>query len=101
MPHPLMRCCFHSLLRYYTLTSRVRQEGARLLAEHGYVKNDFDAYESTASEFLEQAAKEWIAERWQKVTAANLPAVTKLQASSTRRQKKAKNHPKNGKSIRV
>jgi hypothetical protein len=46
---------------------------------HGYIKNDFDVNQWAAPQFLEQAAKELIAEQWKKVTAAKLPEATALQ----------------------
>ena len=47
--------------------------GKDFMLSHGYIKNDFDVQKWAAPEFLEQAAKELIEERWQKVTAAKLP----------------------------
>jgi len=54
------------------------------MLSHGYIKNDFDVHEWAAPEFLEQAARELLDERWEKVTSAKLPAVTELQASTRR-----------------
>ena len=45
---------------------------------HGYIKNDFDVHEWAAPEFLQQAAKELLEERWKSVTAAKLPEATAL-----------------------
>jgi hypothetical protein len=45
---------------------------------HGYIKHDFDVRKWAAPEFLEQAAKALLAERWKKVTSANLPETTTL-----------------------
>jgi hypothetical protein len=38
------------------------------MLSHGYIKNDFDVHEWATPEFLEQAAKELLEEKWQKVT---------------------------------
>ena len=38
--------------------------GKDFMLSHGYIKNDFDVREWAAPEFLEQAAKELIEERW-------------------------------------
>ena len=46
--------------------------------KHGYIKNDFDVKEWAAPEFLEQAAKELIEERWKKVTGDKLPEGSSL-----------------------
>lgn len=53
----------------------VREEFMR---SHGYTKNDFDLETWAAPQFLEQAAKELIEERWKKVTAYKLPEPTAL-----------------------
>jgi hypothetical protein len=45
---------------------------------HGYIKHDFDVREWAAPEFLQQAAKELLEERWQTMTAAKLPEATTL-----------------------
>ncbi|HWT79830.1 MAG TPA: hypothetical protein VN648_13675, partial [Candidatus Methylomirabilis sp.] len=58
--------------------------GKDFMLSHGYIKNDFDVHEWAAPEFLEQAARELLEERWQTVTAAKLPEATEL-LSSTRR----------------
>jgi hypothetical protein len=52
------------------------------MLSHGYIKNDFDVKKWAAPEFLEQAAKELLEERWQKVTTARLPEASALQASA-------------------
>jgi ABC-type nitrate/sulfonate/bicarbonate transport system substrate-binding protein len=56
--------------------------GKDFMLSHGYIKNDFDVHKWAAPEFLEQAAKELIAEQWKKVTSAKLPETTELLASS-------------------
>ncbi|MEN8166672.1 MAG: hypothetical protein ABFR65_04235, partial [Pseudomonadota bacterium] len=52
--------------------------GKDFMLSHGYIKNDFDVHEWAAPEFLEQAAKELLEERWQKVTTEKLPEATSL-----------------------
>jgi len=52
--------------------------GKDFMLSHGYIKNDFDVQQWAAPEFLEQAAKELLAEQWKKVTAARLPEATEL-----------------------
>jgi ABC-type nitrate/sulfonate/bicarbonate transport system substrate-binding protein len=52
--------------------------GKDFMLSHDYIKNDFDVHEWAAPEFLEQAAKELIAEQWKKTTAAKLPEPTAL-----------------------
>ena len=52
------------------------------MLSHGYIKRDFDVKKWAAPEFLEQAAKELLEERWQKVTAARLPEASAPQASA-------------------
>ena len=47
--------------------------GKDFMVNHGYIENDFDVHEWAAPEFLEQAAKELVEERWQKVTTEKLP----------------------------
>jgi hypothetical protein len=44
------------------------------MLSHGYIKNDFDVEKWAAPQFLEQAAKELINQRWEKVTGEKLPA---------------------------
>jgi len=50
--------------------------GKNFMLSHGYIKNDFDVKKWAAPEFLEQAAKELINERWAKVTGDKLPAAS-------------------------
>ena len=52
--------------------------GKDFMLEHGYIKNDFDVREWAAPEFLEQAAKALLEEKWEKVTTAKLPEPTNL-----------------------
>jgi ABC-type nitrate/sulfonate/bicarbonate transport system substrate-binding protein len=52
--------------------------GKDFMLSHGYIKNDFDVHEWAAPEFLEQAAKELLEERWEKVSGDKLPASTSL-----------------------
>jgi ABC-type nitrate/sulfonate/bicarbonate transport system substrate-binding protein len=52
--------------------------GKNFMLSHGYIKNDFDVQKWAAPEFLEQAARELLEERWQKVTRAKLPEGTTL-----------------------
>jgi ABC-type nitrate/sulfonate/bicarbonate transport system substrate-binding protein len=47
--------------------------GKEFMLSHGYIKNDFDVNEWAAPEFLEQAARELLEERWKKVTTEKLP----------------------------
>jgi ABC-type nitrate/sulfonate/bicarbonate transport system substrate-binding protein len=58
--------------------------GKDFMLSHGYIKNDFDVHEWAAPEFLEQAARELLEERWQKVTSAKLPGVSEPLASTRR-----------------
>jgi ABC-type nitrate/sulfonate/bicarbonate transport system substrate-binding protein len=58
--------------------------GKDFMLSHGYIKNDFDVHEWAAPEFLEQAARELLEERWQKVTSAKLPKASELLASTRR-----------------
>jgi ABC-type nitrate/sulfonate/bicarbonate transport system substrate-binding protein len=46
--------------------------GKNFMLKHGYIKNDFDVKKWAAPEFLEQAAKELLEERWKKVTGDKL-----------------------------
>jgi hypothetical protein len=48
------------------------------------IKNDFDVHKWAAPEFLEQAARELLEEKWKKVTGDKLPEETALQASTRR-----------------
>ena len=50
--------------------------GKDFMLSHGYIKHDFDVQKWAAPEFLEQAAKELLEERWKKVTSAKLPEST-------------------------
>jgi hypothetical protein len=43
--------------------------GRDFMLSHGYIKHDFDVQKWAAPEFLEQAAKELLNERWAKATA--------------------------------
>ena len=52
--------------------------GKDFMLERGYIENDFDVDDWAAPQFLEQAAKELLEERWEKVTAAKLPEGTSL-----------------------
>jgi ABC-type nitrate/sulfonate/bicarbonate transport system substrate-binding protein len=47
--------------------------GKDFMLSHGYIKNDFDVHKWAAPEFIEQAARELLEERWKKVTSAKLP----------------------------
>jgi ABC-type nitrate/sulfonate/bicarbonate transport system substrate-binding protein len=47
--------------------------GKDFMLSHGYINKDFDVNCWAASQFLEQAAKELINERWEKVTGDKLP----------------------------
>jgi ABC-type nitrate/sulfonate/bicarbonate transport system substrate-binding protein len=58
--------------------------GKDFMLSHGYIKNDFDVHEWAAPEFLEQAARELLEERWQEVTSAKLPEVSEPLASTRR-----------------
>ncbi len=58
--------------------------GKDFMLSHGYIKNDFDVHEWAAPEFLEQAAKELVEEKWQKVTTEKLPKASKLLATTRR-----------------
>ena len=50
--------------------------GKDFMLSHGYIKNDFDVKKWAAPEFLEQAAKELINERWAKVAGEKLPTTS-------------------------
>ena len=52
--------------------------GKDFMLSHGYIKNDFDVKKWAAPEFLEQAAKELIEERWKKATGEKLPEASSL-----------------------
>jgi len=47
--------------------------GKDFMLSHGYIKHDFDVQKWAAPEFLEQAAKELLQERWTKVTGDKIP----------------------------
>ena len=50
--------------------------GKDFMRSHGYIKHDFDVHKWAAPEFLEQAAKELLTERWRKVTGEKLPTAS-------------------------
>ena len=50
--------------------------GKDFMLQHGYIQRDFDVQQWAAPEFMEQAAKALIEERWEKATAAKLPQAT-------------------------
>jgi ABC-type nitrate/sulfonate/bicarbonate transport system substrate-binding protein len=50
--------------------------GKDFMFSHGYIKNDFDVYKWAAPEFLEQATRELLEERWKKETTSKLPQTT-------------------------
>ncbi len=58
--------------------------GKNFMLKKGYIKNDFDVQNWAAPEFLEQAAKELLEEKWKKVTGDKLPDATELLAYSKR-----------------
>jgi ABC-type nitrate/sulfonate/bicarbonate transport system substrate-binding protein len=58
--------------------------GKNFMFEHGYIKNDFDVDEWAAPEFLEQAAKEVLAEEWERRSWTKLPEGSSLEISDTR-----------------
>jgi ABC-type nitrate/sulfonate/bicarbonate transport system substrate-binding protein len=58
--------------------------GRDFMLSHGYIKNEFDRRKWAAPEFLEEAVKEPLHERWKKETTAKLPEASELQASSRR-----------------
>jgi len=58
--------------------------GKDFMFKNGYIKNDFDVQKWAAPEFLEQAAKELLEEKWKKVTGNKLPDATELLAASKR-----------------
>lgn len=47
--------------------------GKDFMLRHGYTKNDFDVHKWAAPEFLEQAARELLAIKRQKMTTSKLP----------------------------
>jgi ABC-type nitrate/sulfonate/bicarbonate transport system substrate-binding protein len=58
--------------------------GKDFMLSHGYIKNNFNVREWAAPEFLEQAAKELLQERWKKETTAKTPDASELQATTRR-----------------
>jgi ABC-type nitrate/sulfonate/bicarbonate transport system substrate-binding protein len=58
--------------------------GKDFMRSHGYIKNDFDVHKWAAPEFLEQAAKALLEERWKRVTGDKLPDATELLAKTPR-----------------
>ena len=58
--------------------------GKDFMFEHGYIENDFDVDEWAAPEFLEQAAKEVLAEEWERRSWSKLPEGGTLEVSDTR-----------------
>jgi len=46
--------------------------GKDFMLKHGYITNDFDVHKWAAPEFAEQAAKEMLEDRWEKVTQEKL-----------------------------
>jgi ABC-type nitrate/sulfonate/bicarbonate transport system substrate-binding protein len=52
--------------------------GKDFMLSHGYIKNNFDVQKWAAPEFLEQAAKELLNERWAKVTGDKLPVASSV-----------------------
>jgi ABC-type nitrate/sulfonate/bicarbonate transport system substrate-binding protein len=56
--------------------------GKDFMLSHGYIKNNFDVHKWVAPEFLEQAAKELLEERWKKVSGDKLPDPTELLANA-------------------
>jgi ABC-type nitrate/sulfonate/bicarbonate transport system substrate-binding protein len=58
--------------------------GKDFMFKNGYIKNDFDVHKWAAPEFLEQAAKELLEEKWKKVSGNKLPDATELLANSKR-----------------
>ena len=58
--------------------------GKDFMLKHGYIKNDFDVQQWAAPEFLEEAVKQLIEEKWKKTTTEKLPQASELQAESRR-----------------
>jgi ABC-type nitrate/sulfonate/bicarbonate transport system substrate-binding protein len=50
--------------------------GKDFMLSHGYIKNDFDVQKWAAPEFLEQAARELLEDRWKKETGNKLPTAS-------------------------
>ena len=42
--------------------------GKNFMLEHGYIKNDIDVQKWAAPEFLEEAAKSLVEEKWEKIS---------------------------------
>ena len=53
-------------------TERRIEIGKDFMFSHGYIKNDFDVRKWAAPEFAEQAAKELLEAKWEKVTSEKL-----------------------------
>ena len=58
--------------------------GKDFMFEHGYIQNDFDVREWSAPEFLEEAAKQVLAEEWERRSWSKLPEGGTLEISDTR-----------------
>jgi ABC-type nitrate/sulfonate/bicarbonate transport system substrate-binding protein len=58
--------------------------GKDFMLKNGYIKNDFDVHKWAAPEFLEQAAKELLEEKWKIASGSKLPEATQLLNSSKR-----------------
>jgi ABC-type nitrate/sulfonate/bicarbonate transport system substrate-binding protein len=58
--------------------------GKDFMLSHGYIKNDFDVQKWAAPEFLEQAARELLEEKWRKVTTDKLPSAAEALSSARR-----------------
>jgi ABC-type nitrate/sulfonate/bicarbonate transport system substrate-binding protein len=56
--------------------------GKDFMLSHGYIKHDFDVKKWAAPEFLEQAARELLEQRWQKMSKAKLPDASALLTST-------------------
>ena len=50
------------------------------MLSHGYIKNDFDVHQWAAPEFAEEAVKQLVEEKWEKVKVEklSLPPAVKL-----------------------
>ena len=46
--------------------------GKDFMLSHGYINNDFNVHDWAAPEFLEEAAKQLVKERWEKISAEKL-----------------------------
>ncbi len=58
--------------------------GKDFMFSHGYIKNDFDVDEWAAPEFLEQAAREWLEEEWERTSWSKLAEGGGLHAEGVR-----------------